>query len=128
MRINLCLWAYFRTSRDCNLADTRGYKLDTRYNNWFYNRMRTPTNEPLWGMRKRLMFYNKIIKRHCFRCQKRKQKITINTNWLLKGKKRMIMFDIPRKGKRVKAFWIEQNKRKGLREGLFNFHFFRRFA
>ena len=32
----------------------------------------------------------------------------------------MIMFDIPRKGKRVKAFWIEQNKRKGLREGLFN--------
>ena len=36
----------------------------------------------------------------------------------------MIMFDIPHKGKRVKAFWIEQNKKKGLREGLFTFHFF----
>ena len=36
----------------------------------------------------------------------------------------MIMFDIPYKGKRVKAFWIEQNKRKRLREGLFAFLFF----
>ena len=36
----------------------------------------------------------------------------------------MIMFDIPSKDKRVKVFWIEQNKRKGLREGLFNFYFF----
>ena len=28
------------------------------------------------------------------------------------------MFDIPRKGKRVKTFWIEQNKEKSLEKGL----------
>ena len=33
----------------------------------------------------------------------------------------MIMFDIPRKGKRVKAFWIEQNKRKGFGCLIFTF-------
>ena len=34
------------------------------------------------------------------------------------------MFDIPRKGKRVKAFWIEQNKRKGFEKGCLIFTFF----
>ena len=36
----------------------------------------------------------------------------------------MIMFDVPRKGKKVKAFWIEQNKSKGLRKGCLIFTFF----
>ena len=34
------------------------------------------------------------------------------------------MFDIPRKGKIVKAFWIEQNKKKGFEKGCLIFTFF----